>query len=102
MTLKALDNFRPLILTLQFSPGFRRRHHQLEKHETSGVLRPRVSCGFCDASPVANTLSIRFVTGMKIGGAFSSAGILMVPTFDATILDRGSGSTKCGQADLIR
>jgi hypothetical protein len=39
---------------------------------------------------------------MKIGGAFSSAGILMVPTFDATILDRGSGSTKCGQADLIR
>jgi hypothetical protein len=36
-----LDDFRQLVLTLQSSPSFRRGHHQLENHETSGVLRQR-------------------------------------------------------------
>src|ERR1700730_19123869 len=35
------DDFRQLVLTLQSPPGFRRRHYQLENHETRGVLRQR-------------------------------------------------------------
>ena len=42
-----LDDFRQLILALQSSPSFRRRHHQLENHEASGGLRQRAFHADC-------------------------------------------------------
>jgi hypothetical protein len=40
-----------------------------------------------------------FVTGMRLGGAGLSGRNPAILAYVATIRDRGTGSTKCGQAD---
>ena len=45
--------------------------------------------------------SIAFVTGMRFLVPMSGCGFV-IAAYGATIRDRGTGSTKCGQADLAR
>ena len=52
---------------------------------------------------VAKVLAMGFVTGMKIGGAFLSGWDRdEFPAYGTTIRESGTGSTKCGQADIVR
>ena len=44
--------------------------------------------------------SMAFVTGMRMSGADVRLGSKRSPAYGATIRDRGTGSTKCGQADV--
>jgi len=56
----ALNAFRQLIFAFPSTPGFRRRHHQLENHELRSAQRPvttRASRGWCDAAPSQGALN---------------------------------------------